>query len=190
MAILKIARMGHSVLVDPAAPITDPTAERVQRLIGHMAETMADAEGIGLAAPQVYQSLRIILFHDATDRDDAEVDRAPVVLINPEIEPLDDEIEMGFEGCLSIPGLQGIVPRYRKIGYRGLSPAGKAIEREAEGLHARVVQHEVDHLDGVLYTMRMKDLTHLTFETEVKHVVGRLKRHAEADEEAEDEPIG
>ena len=125
MAILKIARMGHSVLVDPAAPIPDPTAERVQRLIGHMAETMADAEGIGLAAPQVYQSLRLILFLDATEREEVKSNRAPVMLINPEIEPLDDEIEMGFEGCLSIPGLQGIVPRYRRIGYRGLQPRGK-----------------------------------------------------------------
>ncbi len=189
MAILKIARMGHSVLVDPAAPILDPTAERVQRLIGHMAETMADAEGIGLAAPQVYQSLRLILFLDAVDRDDAK-DRTPFVLINPEIEPLGDEIEMGFEGCLSIPGLQGIVPRYRKIGYRGLSPEGKTIEREAEGLHARVVQHEVDHLDGILYPMRMEDLTQLAFETEVKHVVGRLRRDSEAEEEADDEASG
>lgn len=187
MAILKIARMGHSVLVKPAAPIEDPTAEHVQRLVGHMAETMADAEGIGLAAPQVYQSLRLILFLDAAEREETDVDRAPVVLINPEIEPLGDEIEMGFEGCLSMPGLQGIVPRYQKIGYRGLTPSGQRIEREADGLHARVVQHEVDHLDGILYTMRMDDLTHLSFETEVKHVVSRLKRDARVDEEVEDE---
>ncbi len=190
MAILKIARMGHSVLVDHAEPITDPTAERVQRLIGHMAETMADAEGIGLAAPQVYQSLRLILFLDADDRDETKMNQVPVALINPEIEPLSDEIEMGFEGCLSIPGLQGLVPRFRKIGYRGLTPDGQRIEREAEGLHARVVQHEVDHLDGVLYTMRMDDLTQLAFETEVKHVVERLKQQVSADEEMEDEPTG
>lgn len=181
MAILKIARMGHSVLVDQAAPIDDPTEERVRRLVGHMAETMADAEGIGLAAPQVYQSLRLILFFDAADRDDAKTKASPMVLINPEIEPLDDELELGFEGCLSIPGLQGIVPRYRKIGYRGFTPDGKRIEREAEGLHARVVQHEVDHLDGILYTMRMEDLTQLSFDTEIKHVVHRLKRDAEAE---------
>lgn len=187
MAILKIARMGHSVLVDPAESIDDPTSERVQRLVGHMAETLADAEGIGLAAPQVYQSLRLILFLDAADRDEANVERAPVALINPEIEPLDDELEMGFEGCLSIPGLQGIVPRYRRIGYRGYTPEGQLIEREAEGLHARVVQHEVDHLNGVLYTMRMDDLTQLTFETEVRHVVNRLKRDAGAEGEIEDE---
>ncbi len=188
MAILKIARMGHSVLVDPAAPIDDPTSERVQRLVGHMTETMEDAEGIGLAAPQVYQSLRLILFLDATDRDEAKTSRAPVALINPEIEPLDDEIEMGFEGCLSIPGLQGIVPRFRRIGYRGFAPDGRLVEREAEGLHARVVQHEVDHLDGILYTMRMDDLTQLAFESEVKHVVGRLKRDPRASEEMDDEP--
>ena len=182
MAILKIARMGHSVLVDPAHPIDDPTAERVQRLIGHMAETMADAQGIGLAAPQVYQSLRLILFLDGAEHEDA-ADRAPMVLINPEIEPLDDDLEMGFEGCLSIPGLQGIVPRHRKIGYRGMDPKGRLIEREAEGLHARVVQHEVDHLDGILYTMRMEDLTHLTFDSEIKHVVQRLRGGEAEDQE-------
>ncbi|MGI9419157.1 MAG: peptide deformylase, partial [Geminicoccaceae bacterium] len=146
--------MGHSVLVDPAAPIDDPSDERIQRLIPHMRETMADASGIGLAAPQVYQSRRLIMFLDAADREDAE-DREPVVLINPEIEPLDDGLELGVEGCLSIPGLQGIVPRHARIGYRGLSPDGRVIEREADGLHARVVQHEVDHLDGILYPMRM-----------------------------------
>lgn len=178
MAILKIARMGHSVLVDPAVPIEDPTAERIRRLVGHMAETMADAEGIGLAAPQVYQSLRLILFLGATDREDTK-NRAPVALVNPEIEPLGDEIAFGFEGCLSIPGLQGTVPRFEKIGYRGFTPDGRLIEREADGLHARVVQHEVDHLDGILYPMRMEDLTQLTFESELKHVIDRAKREAE-----------
>jgi peptide deformylase len=179
------------VLVDPAAPIDDPSDEQVQRLIGDMLETMADAGGIGLAAPQVYQSLRLILFHDADDREDAKVAPAPAVLINPEIEPLGDAIEMGLEGCLSIPGLQGIVPRYAKIGYRGLSPTGKLIEREAEGLHARVVQHEVDHLDGVLYTMRMDDLTQLAFDTEMKHVIQRMQRDVDAAalEESEDEHV-
>ncbi|MEZ5932256.1 MAG: peptide deformylase [Alphaproteobacteria bacterium] len=192
MAILKIARMGHSVLVDPAASIEDPTAERIQRLIGHMKETMADAQGIGLAAPQVYQSLRLILFLDAADREEAR-ERAPVVLINPEIEPLDDRIELGIEGCLSIPGLQGLVPRHARIGYRGLAPDGRVIEREAEGLHARVVQHEVDHLDGILYTMRMDDLTQLGFDSEMKHVIARAQRDTEVaadDEEAEDEQSG
>ena len=189
MAILKIARMGHDVLVDPAERIEDPSAERIQRLIGHMKETMADAGGIGLAAPQVYQSLRLILFLDAPDREEG-ADRPPVVLINPEIEPLDDAMELGIEGCLSIPGLQGLVPRHARIGYRGLSPEGRLIEREADGLHARVVQHEVDHLDGVLYTMRMSDLTQLSFDTEMKHVIQRAQveaRHAADDQDAPEE---
>lgn len=191
MAILKIARMGHSVLVNPAAGIEDPTAERIQRLIGHMKETMADAQGIGLAAPQVYQSLRLILFLDAADRDEG-AGRQPVVLINPEIEPLDDGIELGIEGCLSIPGLQGLVPRHGRIGYRGLTPEGRVIEREADGLHARVVQHEVDHLDGILYTMRMDDLTQLGFDTEMKHVIERAQRQAAVagSEEEGDEQSG
>jgi peptide deformylase len=90
-------------------------------------------------------------------------------LINPVIEPLDDAIVPGLEGCLSIPGLRGIVPRHARIGYRGLTPDGNVIEREANGLHARVVQHEVDHLDGILYPMRMPDLRDLTFESELRH---------------------
>jgi peptide deformylase len=184
MAFLKIARMGHSVLVEPAARIEDPTADRVRRLVGHMKDTMADAQGIGLAAPQVYQSLRLILFLDAADREEAR-DREPVVLVNPEFEPLDDEVELGVEGCLSIPGLQGVVPRYRRIGYRGHDPEGRLIEREAEGLHARVVQHEVDHLDGVLYPMRMDDLTQLAFDSEMKHVIERSRREIEGDAEVE-----
>src|SRR5688572_26312295 len=168
MAILKIARMGHPVLVQRAQPIEDPSGEELRRLVADMAETMIDAEGIGLAAPQVHRSLRLILFLDAEDR--AEVNgRRPLALINPEVEPLEDTLESGWEGCLSIPGIRGVVPRYARIGYRGLTLDGRTIEREAQGLHARVVQHEVDHLDGILYPMRMPDLRELTFETELKY---------------------
>jgi len=181
MAILKIARMGHPVLVHPARPIDDPGAESVRHLLADMAETMLDAEGIGLAAPQVHHPLRLILFLDAEARDEVQ-GRRPIALINPEIEPLDRSLEPGWEGCLSIPGLRGLVPRYARIGYRGLSPAGRLVEREAQGLHARVVQHEVDHLDGVLYPMRMPDLRQLAFETELKHFA------AEFDEGDPDEP--
>jgi peptide deformylase len=169
MALLKIARMGHPVLLRAADAIEDPTAERVRRLVGHMVETMLDAEGIGLAAPQVYQSVRLILFVDAEEREEAS-SRPPTVLINPEIEPLGDVVEHGFEGCLSIPGLRGVVPRHAHIGYRGFGLDGRLIEREARALHARVVQHEVDHLDGVLYPMRMTDLRQLAFDSELKHL--------------------
>ena len=170
MAILKIARMGHPVLARKARPVEDPSAEPVRRLIGDMIETMRDAEGIGLAAPQVHQPLRLIVFLDAVAREEAS-GRAPVVLINPTIEALDQQREPGWEGCLSIPGLRGVVPRHARIFYRGLDPEGRVVEREAEGLHARVVQHEVDHLEGVLYPMRMADLRQLAFESELKHFV-------------------
>ena len=168
MALLKIARMGHPVLTQAARPVADPCAEEVRRLIADMAETMADAEGIGLAAPQVYQPLRLILFRDVDERGEPP-GRPPVALINPVIEPLGDEVVSGMEGCLSIPGLRGVVPRYARIGYRGTTPEGKVIEREAAALHARVVQHEVDHLDGILYPMRMRDLRQLSFESELRH---------------------
>jgi peptide deformylase len=168
MALLKIARMGHPVLLQAALPVADPGSEQIRRLIADMAETMADADGIGLAAPQVYQPLRLILFRDIDERDEAP-DRPPVVLINPVVEPLGDAGVPGLEGCLSIPGLRGIVSRHAQIGYRGTTPDGKVIEREARGLHARVVQHEVDHLDGILYPMRMSDLRQLSFESELRH---------------------
>ncbi len=173
MTLLKIARMGHPVLTRIARPVEDPTAQPVRRLVAHMAATMADAEGIGLAAPQVYQPIRLILFLDASDREHVSGSQ-PVVLINPEIEPLSDAQEHGLEGCLSIPGLRGLVPRFTRIGYRGLALDGRTIEREADGLPARVVQHEVDHLDGILYPMRMTDLRHLAFESEIKHFAKEL----------------
>jgi peptide deformylase len=184
MAILKIARMGHPVLVQRAQPILDPGAEEVRRLVADMTETMLDAEGIGLAAPQVHRPLRLILFLNAEERDEVP-GRRPIALINPEMEPLDDALEPGWEGCLSIPGLRGVVPRYRRIAYRGLTLEGRTIEREAQGLHARVVQHEVDHLDGVLYPMRMPDLSRLSFETELRHFVAEPEQggpHEPADE--------
>jgi peptide deformylase len=184
MAILKIARMGHPVLLQRAEPISDPAAAHVQSLVADMVETMLDAEGIGLAAPQVHRSLRLILFVDAEQRDEVQ-GRRPIALINPEIEPLDDTLEPGWEGCLSIPGLRGVVPRYRRIRYRGLTPEGRTIEREAQGLHARVVQHEVDHLDGILYPMRMPDLSQLSFESELRHFVAESEEgepHEPADQ--------
>ena len=168
MALLKIARLGHPVLLQVAQPIADPTAADVQQLAADMIETMADASGAGIAAPQVHASRRMIVFHVPTHRAvDSQDQNVPLtVLINPEIEPVGDEKVLGWEGCLSIPGLRGAVPRWKKIRYRGLSLAGEAVEREATGFHARVVQHEVDHLDGVLYPMRMSDLSLLTFTEE------------------------
>jgi peptide deformylase len=177
MAILKIARMGHPVLRRPAEPVADPAAPDVQRLVADMVETMIDANGAGLAAPQVHVPLRGVIFqappNRATAPEDAEEafdHSAPLtVLINPEIELLTEEREEGWEGCLSVPGLRGLVPRATHLRYRGVDAQGERIEREARGFHARVVQHECDHLDGVLYPQRMTDLSKLLFESEWKH---------------------
>ncbi|HET6520438.1 MAG TPA: peptide deformylase [Geminicoccaceae bacterium] len=180
MAILKIARMGHPVLIARAREIEDPTVPEVRRLAEDMVATMLDAEGIGLAAPQVHAPQRLIVFRDAATREEAAGGGGrPVVLVNPEVEPLggeEAEEALDWEGCLSIPGLRGIVPRRARVGYRGLGLDGRRIEREAEGLHARVVQHEVDHLDGVLYPMRMPDLRLLTFEGEMRRLTALLNR--------------
>ncbi len=179
MAILKIARMGHPVLRSPAEEIADPTSREIRRLVEDMVETLFDATGAGLAAPQVHVPRRLVIFKappesaqaDGAGRTDgAETDTAPLtVLINPEIEPLTEEQMVGWEGCLSVPGLTGAVPRYTHIRYRGLTPQGQSIEREATGFHARVVQHECDHLDGILYPMRMTDLSLLVFNEELRH---------------------
>jgi len=166
MAILKIARMGHPVLRRKADPVADPTAPEIHRLIADMAETLADIGGAGLAAPQVHVPLRVVIFQvpeqRLTGRPDDQA-QPLMALINPVIEPLGPEQELGWEGCLSVPGLKGAVPRFARIRYRGLAPDGRAIDRSVEGFHARVVQHECDHLDGVLYPQRMTDMRLLMF---------------------------
>jgi peptide deformylase len=173
LAILKIARMGHPVLLQEAAPVADVTAPEIQRLIDDMIETMLDAGGIGLAAPQVHVPLRLFVFHLPADRvadESAEpgFERLPPqALINPEITPIDPDKRLGWEGCLSIPGLRAAVPRFAQISYTGVDRDGKRIERQASGLHAVVIQHEYDHLDGVLYPMRMTDFSLMGFNEEL-----------------------
>ena len=177
MAILKIARMGHPALAQVARPVADPTAPEIRHLVNDMVETMMDANGAGLAAPQVHVPLRVVIFQAPGERSDpglAEAEKfdhtAPLTcLINPEITVLDQALEGGWEGCLSVPGLRGFVERPGHIRYRGFGLDGKVIEREARGFHARVVQHEVDHLHGRLYPGRMRDLSKLIFETEARH---------------------
>ncbi len=173
MALLKIARMGNPVLRAQAAAVGDPTAPAVRQLVDDMIDTMADAGGTGLAAPQVHVPLRVVVFFVGPERltdlpGDTEQDLT--VLINPVIEPIGDERAFGWEGCLSVPGLRGVVPRHLCIRYRGLGLDGSVINREAAGFHARVVQHECDHLDGILYPQRMTDHRLLMF-------VEELQRH-------------
>lgn len=158
MAILKIARMGHPVLLGRADEVRDPAAPEMRRLVADMAETLVDAGGIGLAAPQVHVPLRLFLWRDGP---------ALRVLFNPVITPLGTETEAAWEGCLSIPGLRGRVDRPAKVAWSGLDENGEPVAGESEGLSARVLQHENDHLDGVLYLSRMKDLSMLGFTEEL-----------------------
>ena len=180
MAILKIARMGHPVLNRPAAPVADPTAAAIARLIEDMVDTLVDANGAGLAAPQVHVPLRLVLFRvppgreTVEDEDGGDSDSAPesglespTVLINPVIEPIGERMVEDMEACLSLPGLAGLVPRHDHIRYRWTDAEGQKHECEAQGFHARVVQHECDHLDGILYPMRMTDISTLTFTSEL-----------------------
>lgn len=182
MAILKIARMGHPVLRRRADPVPDPTAPEIRRLVADMLETLADIGGIGLAAPQVHVPKRVVIFEvpaeraarDAKRGNGADGGEAPAgvpmtVLINPEIEFLTEEQAAGWEACLSVPGLTGVVPRRTRLRYRGFDLDGQRIEREAADFHARVVQHECDHLDGILYPMRMTDLSLLSFTEELRY---------------------
>ena len=170
MAILKIAKMGHPVLRRPAEEVVDPTAPEIRRLAQDMLETMEDADGAGLAAPQVHVPLRVVIFHVPAGRDEENPQPVPLsVLINPVVEPLTDEVETDWEGCLSVPGMMGAVPRFTKVRYRAVSLEGEPIDRVAEGFHARVAQHECDHLDGILYPQQMDDLSLLMFSDQLRY---------------------
>jgi peptide deformylase len=171
MAILKIARMGHPILRATATPVDDPTAPWVRRLVEDMVETMEDADGTGIAAPQVHQSHRIVVFRVPGERlteMPGDVAQDLTVLVNPIVERLGQEWALGWEGCLSVPGLRGVVPRHLRVRYQGTTLDGEVIEREVEGFHARVVQHECDHLDGILYPQRMTDHRLLVFVEEMQ----------------------
>ena len=164
--ILPIIRMGHPTLRRIADGVPLPVANEVRELARHMVATMLEAPGVGLAAPQVGASLRLIVYRVPPGRigdDEPTEPRGPQVLINPVLTPLADGCEVAPEGCLSIPGLRGDVPRFRHIRYDGYNLEGEAVAGEAHGFHARVLQHEVDHLDGVLYLDRMTDMTSLGF---------------------------
>ncbi|MEX1147947.1 MAG: peptide deformylase, partial [Sphingomonadales bacterium] len=186
MTVQKIRLMGNPVLMSPAQPVDDPRAPEIASVIADMRDSMEAAGGIGIAAPQIGVGKRVVMFHvpteddgfaDSTDPDHRAdlMTRGLTVLINPEIEILTDagsnEVKDGWEGCLSVPGMRGLVPRHQHIRYRGLTPEGHRIEREAHGFHAVVVQHECDHLDGILYPMRMTDLGSLHYVSETDAIV-------------------
>ncbi|HUN24741.1 MAG TPA: peptide deformylase [Steroidobacteraceae bacterium] len=165
MAIVPVLKMGHPLLRQVAVPVAELGTAELRVLVADMDETMRALHGAGIAAPQIGVSLRVVIFEVRENPRYPHVAPVPyTVLVNPEVTVLGEEQEEGWEGCLSVPGLRGLVPRYRSVRYRGFSPEGERIDRTVEGFHARVVQHEVDHLDGVLYPERIRDLKSFGFE--------------------------
>lgn len=165
MAVKDILRMGDPRLLRIAQPVVDFDSDALHLLVADMLDTMHAAHGAGLAAPQIGVDLQVVVF--GTGQRNPRYPDAPLVprtvLCNPVITPLADEEQLGWEGCLSVPGLRGLVPRWQRIRYSGFDPYGEAIEREVDGFHARVVQHECDHLIGKLYPMRIRDFTQFGF---------------------------
>jgi peptide deformylase len=162
--IREVLRMGDPRLWQMSEPVTEFNTKELGELLQDMRDTMAHLNGAGLAAPQIGVPLRLVIFGVKSNPRYPGIDDVPdTVLINPVLTPLSDEIEEGWEGCLSVPGMRGWVPRFHRLHYRGFDEKGNSFEREAEGFHARVVQHEVDHLDGILYPMRIRDLTRFGF---------------------------
>jgi peptide deformylase len=168
MPVREVLRMGHPVLRERAKPVEELASPELRALVADMKETMKAMNGAGLAAPQIGVSQRVVIF--GVDTNPRYPDAEPVpftVLVNPAITLLTREIENDWEGCLSVPGMRGVVPRYTKLRYTGFDEEGNPIDREADGFHARVVQHECDHLDGILYPQRMTDMRTFGFTKEL-----------------------
>jgi len=167
MSVKEVLKMGHPILQQVAEPVTEFNSAYLDSVIVDMYDSMAALDGAGLAAPQIGIPKRIVIFWVEDNPRYPDIEPVPnTILINPEITVLSDELESGWEGCLSVPGLRGLVPRATKIKYSGYDQLGNLIERFADDFHARVVQHEVDHLDGILYPQRMDDMRQLGFEQE------------------------
>jgi len=168
--IRPILKMGDPRLLQRSQEVSGFGTAALRTLVEDMFDTMRAADGAGLAAPQIGVPLRVVIFGAADGSPNPRYPEEPpmprTILVNPVLQPLGDEIEEGWEGCLSVPGLRGVVPRWRRLCYRGSDPDGRPIERTVDGFHARVVQHECDHLDGILYPMRVRDFSRFGF-TEV-----------------------
>ena len=168
MSILKIARLGHPILCKKATLVDNITDPNITKLIHDMTETMLDYKGIGLAAPQVYSSKQVIIFRSLENQTKEDSHIKITALINPKISKILDDTENQWEACLSIPGMLGLVKRYSKISYEGFDMKGNIIKQNAEGLQARVVQHEYDHLMGIVYTQRLVDKKAYGFADEIE----------------------
>ena len=167
--IRQVLRAGNPKLMRRALPVEHFDTPALHALVDDMIDTMQALDGAGLAAPQIGINLRVVIFGFRSNERYPDAEPVPfTVLVNPQIEPLGDVQVLGWEGCLSLPGLRGEVPRYERIRYTGVDPEGRSIDRSVEGFHARVVQHECDHLDGVLYPMRMRDFARFGFGEEIE----------------------
>ncbi len=165
MAIRTVLRMGHPLLQQVAAPVEHFGTAELRELVADMDQTMRALNGAGIAAPQVGVSLRVVIFEVTHNPRYPQAEPVPyTVLVNPSLEPIGDEQDEAWEGCLSVPGLRGVVARHTRLRYRGFDAAGRPIDRTVSGFHARVVQHEVDHLDGILFPQRVADLRRFGFE--------------------------
>lgn len=162
--IRDVLKMGDSRLLGVAKPVSAFNTPELESLLADMHDTMEHLNGAGLAAPQIGVDLQVVIFGVRNNPRYPQAEEVPhTVLINPVLEPLSEEMEEGWEGCLSVPGLRGIVPRYKRLHYRGVDASGAPVDRIAEGFHARVVQHECDHLIGILYPMRVRDFSKFGF---------------------------
>lgn len=168
MAIRPVLRMGDERLHQSSRPVEQFDTPELHALVADMKDTMRALDGAGLAAPQIGVGLRVVIFGITANPRYPDAEPVPqTVLINPLLTPLDAELEEGWEGCLSVPGLRGLVPRHRRLRYQGFDASGAAIDRTVAGFHARVVQHECDHLDGILYPMRIRDMRNFGFTEEL-----------------------
>jgi peptide deformylase len=162
--IRDVLKMGDPRLLEKSRPVEAFATPELRELIADMRDTMAHLNGAGLAAPQIGVPLRVVIFGVKRNPRYPDAEEVPdTVLINPVVAPIGDEIEEAWEGCLSVPGMRGVVPRFRRLRYQGFDESGTTIDRSVEGFHARVVQHECDHLDGILYPMRIEDLSRFGF---------------------------
>ena len=177
MAERRVLKMGDPFLHEVAKPVVEPDTGELHALVADRWDTMHARNGAGIAAPQIGVGLRVVVFAAQANPRFPGRDEVPeTVLVNPEITPLDEAQEAGWEGCLSVPGMRGLVDRYTHIHYKGIDAHGIQFEREARGFHARVIQHECDHLDGILYPQRITDLSQFGFEEEIS-IAGRYFKH-------------
>ena len=187
MSIRTVLRMGDPQLLEESEPVEQFDTPELHELVADMIETMRSLNGAGLAAPQVGVQLRVVIFGvDKNPRYPDAEDVPFTVLINPKLTPIGTEMEDDWEGCLSVPGLRGLVPRYLRLRYQGFDVAGQPIDRTVEGFHARVVQHEVDHLDGILYPQRIRDMRQFGYVEELDAVF----EDDEADDDEADDDEG